>query len=110
MRAALDEGHAEATDLAELLVMKGLPFRDAYGAVKAAIAAADEKGKRLAELSAADFDAASPLFRAVALDVAALGSWLEPAACVARRSLTGGPAPATVRAELERLKAFSMTP
>ncbi len=110
MRAALDSGHAEATDLAELLVLKGLPFRDAYGAVKAAIAVADQKGARLADLSAADFDAASPLFRVAKIDVAALGPWLEPAACVARRSLTGGPAPATVRAELERLKAFSLTP
>jgi argininosuccinate lyase len=107
MRAALDEGFVEATDLAELLVIKGVPFRDAYGATKHAIAAASAAGKRLHALNAVELAAASPAFAAAGLDPAALADWLDPAACVARRSHVGGPAPETVRAELARLRALT---
>jgi argininosuccinate lyase len=106
MRAALYEGHVEATDLAELLVFKGVPFRDAYGATKTAIAAATAAGKSLHQLSAAELAQASPSFAAAGLDPASLAAWLDPAACVARRSHVGGPAPRTVAAELERLKGL----
>jgi argininosuccinate lyase len=104
MRAALDEGYVEATDLAELLVIKGVPFRDAYDATKAAIAAASAAGKRLHDLSAAELDLSSPAFAQAGLEPSSLKAWLDPAACIARRSHTGGPAPATVERELRRLK------
>jgi len=104
MRAALDEGFVEATDLAELLVMKGIPFRDAYGATKAAIAAAEGAGKRLHELSEEELECASPAFAQAGLEPDTLKAWLDPAACVDRRSHIGGPAPATVERELRRLK------
>ena len=106
MRAALDQGHVEATDLAELLVIKGVPFRDAYGATKNAIAAATAAGKRLHQLSAAELAEASAAFAAVGLDPASLAAWLDPAACVARRKHVGGPAPKTVAVELQRLKGL----
>lgn len=104
MRAALDGGFVEATDLAELLVMKGIPFRDAYGATKAAIAAAEGAGKRLHELSEGELELASPAFARAGLEPGSLEAWLDPAACVDRRGHIGGPAPATVARELRRLK------
>lgn len=106
MAAALDSGFAEATDLAELLVVKGVPFRDAYGATKAAIAAAVAKGISLASFDDVALAGASPAFAAAGIRAADLASYLTPAACVARRALVGGPAPARVREELSRLLAF----
>jgi argininosuccinate lyase len=50
MRAAALEGHATATDLADYLVRKGVPFRDAHGAVARAVRAADAAGCDLARL------------------------------------------------------------
>jgi argininosuccinate lyase len=50
MRAALRQGFATATDLADYLVKKGLPFRDAHEAVALAVRAAEAKGCDLAEL------------------------------------------------------------
>ena len=50
MRAAALEGHATATDLADYLVRKGVPFRDAHEAVARAVRAAEKAGCDLAEL------------------------------------------------------------
>ena len=54
MRAAAMKGFATATDLADYLVKRGLPFRDAHHAVGAAVKFAEEKGCDLAELSLAE--------------------------------------------------------
>jgi argininosuccinate lyase len=51
MRAALAQGHATATDLADYLVKKGLPFRDAHEAVALAVRAAEERGLDLSSLN-----------------------------------------------------------
>ena len=51
MRAALQEGFATATDFADYLVRKGLPFRDAHEAVGCAVRLASEKNCQLHELS-----------------------------------------------------------
>ena len=51
MRAAALQGYATATDLADYLVKKGLPFRDAHEAVARAVRACDDRGCDLAELS-----------------------------------------------------------
>ncbi|MCL2645360.1 MAG: argininosuccinate lyase, partial [Betaproteobacteria bacterium] len=51
MRAALAQGHATATDLADYLVKKGLPFRDAHEAVALAVRAAEGRGLDLSRLS-----------------------------------------------------------
>ncbi|HSD00095.1 MAG TPA: argininosuccinate lyase, partial [Casimicrobiaceae bacterium] len=54
MRDAAREGHATATDLADYLVKKGLPFREAHEAVARAVRSAAQQGKDLADL---DLDA-----------------------------------------------------
>src|ERR1035437_7096305 len=51
MRAALGQGYATATDLADYLVKKGLPFRDSHEAVARAVRAAETQGVDLAGLS-----------------------------------------------------------
>ncbi|NDP43873.1 MAG: argininosuccinate lyase, partial [Aromatoleum sp.] len=61
MRAAAREGFATATDLADYLVKKGLPFRDAHEAVARAVRHAEGEGADLADLSLADLLTFSPL-------------------------------------------------
>ena len=61
MRAALDQGFATATDLADYLVKKGLPFRDAHEAVARAVRAAEQKGCDVSDLSLAELQGFSPL-------------------------------------------------
>jgi len=105
MAAALEAGFSEATDLAELLVVKGVPFRDAYAATKAAIASATAKGVNLSSLGDAGLTAASEAFAMAGLEASGLAEYLKPASCVARRNLIGGPAPQRVREEIARLRA-----
>ena len=61
MRRAALEGHATATDLADYLVKKGLPFRDAHEAVARAVRAAEQKSCDLATLPIEELRAFSPL-------------------------------------------------
>ena len=98
MRAALAEGFATATDLADYLVRKGLPFRDAHEVVARAVRAAEAKGVDLADLGHAELKAFSPL---VGEDVAAV---LTPEGSVASRRHIGGTAPEAVRAAIARAR------
>ncbi len=98
MRAALRQGYATATDLADYLVKKGLPFRDAHEAVARAVRAAEEKGCDLAELGLDALRGFSPLIAADALAVLAVEGSL------ASRAHFGGTAPAQVRAAIERAR------
>ena len=99
MAAALKQGYATATDLADYLVKQGLPFRDAHEAVARAVRAAETKGCDLAELSLAELQAFSPLIEA---DVSAV---LTVAGSLAARDHVGGTAPNQVRAAIARLRA-----
>ncbi len=96
MRAAAG-GFALATDLAEYLVARGIPFRKAHGIVGALVRDCAEKGKSLSELSFEELKERSPGFER---EVLAL---LTPENSLKRRAVIGGPAPATVRARLGRL-------
>ena len=60
MRAAAREGFATATDLADYLVKKGMPFRDAHEAVARAVRHAEAKGVDLADLPLAELQAFAP--------------------------------------------------
>jgi argininosuccinate lyase len=98
MLEALNEGFATATDLADYLVRKGLPFRDAHEAVARAVRAAETAGKDLAQLSTAELRAFSPL---VGDDVHAV---LTAQGSVASRSHIGGTSPEAVRAAIARAR------
>jgi argininosuccinate lyase len=91
MRNAALQGFATATDLADYLVKKGLPFRDAHEAVARAVRHAETAGVDLADLSLADLRQFSPL---IASDVRKVLT-LEGSA--AARKHVGGTAPAQVR-------------
>jgi argininosuccinate lyase len=91
MRAAAAEGFSTATDLADYLVRKGLPFRDAHEAVARAVRLASERACDLAELGVATLREFSPLVDDDVLAVLSLEGSLA-----ARRHL-GGTAPDAVR-------------
>jgi argininosuccinate lyase len=99
MAAALKQGYATATDLADYLVKKGLPFRDAHEAVARAVRAAESKGCDLADIPLTELKLFSPL---IADDVFAV---LTVAGSLAARNHIGGTAPAQVRAAIARARA-----
>jgi argininosuccinate lyase len=97
-RAAL-RGHATATDLADYLVKKGLPFRDAHEAVAHAVKAAIARGVELAQLPLDELRAFHPAIERDVFDVLSLRGSLEA------RSTLGGTAPDQVRAQCARHRA-----
>ena len=99
MAAALKQGYATATDLADYLVKRGLPFRDAHEAVARAVRAAETKGCDLADLPLAELRAFSPLIADDVFDV------LTVAGSLAARDHIGGTAPGQVRAAIARARA-----
>ena len=103
-RAAAAQGFSTATDLADYLVKKGLPFRDAHHAVGAAVGLAASRGCDLAELSLTELQGFSPL---VADDVFA---HITPEASVAARTTHGGTAPSEVRKAIARARAAEQQP
>ncbi|MDP1957749.1 MAG: argininosuccinate lyase, partial [Rhodocyclaceae bacterium] len=96
MAAALKQGYATATDLADYLVKKGLPFRDAHEAVARAVRAAETQGCELAELPLAELQAFSSLIGLDVFDV------LSVAGSLAARDHFGGTAPQQVKAAILR--------
>jgi len=98
MRTALRQGFATATDLADYLVKKGLPFRDAHEAVALAVRAAEEKGCDLAELGLDTLRGFSPLIGADALAA------LSVEGSLAARAHVGGTAPTRVREAIARAR------
>ena len=98
MRAALAEGHATATDLADYLVRQGVPFRDAHEVVARAVREAEDRGMDLAGLPLAMLRRFSPKIGA---DVKRV---LTPEGSVAARNHIGGTAPAQVRKAAARAR------
>ncbi|WP_372695830.1 argininosuccinate lyase [Immundisolibacter sp.] len=99
LREAARAGYATATDLADYLVRKGLPFRDAHEVVGRAVRAAASDERDLADMTLDELRAFSPLIDADIFDVLTLeGS-------VAARDHLGGTAPRQVRAAVRRARA-----
>jgi len=98
MRAAALQGYATATDLADYLVKKGLPFRDAHEAVAHAVRACDIAKCDLSEMSLEKLREFSPL---IEQDVFAV---LTLEGSVAARDHVGGTAPNQVRAAIARVR------
>jgi len=103
MRSAALEGHATATDLADYLVRKGVPFRDAHEAVARAVRAADAAGSDLSALPLKtlrrfSFAIGADVFKSLTLE----GS-------VSSRNHVGGTAPAQVKAAITRARARRRT-
>jgi argininosuccinate lyase len=98
MRKAALEGHATATDLADYLVKKGLPFREAHEAVAQAVRFAEGRGCGLADLKLPDLQQFSPL---IGEDVFAA---LTLEGALKARSHIGGTAPARVKAAIAKAR------
>ena len=100
MRRAASAGFINATDCADYLTKKGLPFRDAYTVVGNLVYYCTERGKGLEDLSLEELRQISPLFDGDVYE--ALG--LE--ACMGQRKSWGGPAPEETARQIQSLEAF----
>src|SRR5690606_17946650 len=95
---AVGRGHLLATELADYLVAKGLPFRRAHDIAGALVRRAIERGVELGQLGLDELKAESPLSEADVPD------WLDVARAVDRRDLVGGPARSRILAEVARVR------
>lgn len=99
MEAASREGFMEATDLADYLVSKGVPFRRSHELVGTIVLHAIQTGKRLPELTLEEYQQFSPCFEDDIHQV------LQARTILSRRANPGGTAPEQVEAALARVKA-----
>ena len=99
MRAAVQQGFATATDLADYLVKRGLPFRDAHEAVALAVRFAEGQGCDIGDLSLEQLRQFSPLIEQDVFEVLTLEGSLNA------RNHIGGTAPAQVRAAITRARS-----
>ncbi|MBW8078092.1 MAG: argininosuccinate lyase [Gallionella sp.] len=100
MRNAALQGYATATDLADYLVKKGVPFRDAHEAVALAVRFAEQRGCDLSEIDLAELQKFSPL---IAQDVYQV---LSLEGSLASRNHIGGTSPNQVTAAIARGRMF----
>ena len=99
MRAAIDPGML-ATDLADYLVEKGLPFRQAHAVAGQAVQLAGKSGKSLSDLSLEEFKSINPIFDSNVQQV------FDPRRSVARRNVVGGTAPEAVKKQIQNAKSI----
>src|SRR3954466_2270625 len=99
MEAAARDDFLAATDLADLLVRRGVPFRESHGIVASLVRSAVDQGKRLSELSDAEVAEAAPQLDGGLRDVLAEGAWLES------KVSEGGTSLERVREQLGRARA-----
>ena len=100
LRRAASEGFINATDCADYLVKKGMPFRDAYTCVGKLVHFCIDCGKTLETLTLAEYQAVSPLF---AEDVYQA---IDLQTCLEGRTVPGGPAPSAVQAHLDAVHSW----
>jgi argininosuccinate lyase len=98
MLAAIEPGMM-AVDLADYLVVRGLPFRQAHAIASRAVALGEEKGIALSDLPLEDLRSLSPLFGEDVREV------FDIRRALARRSVLGGTGPQALRRQLEAAKA-----
>ena len=98
MRAAVESGFLLATELADYLAAKGVPFREAHGIVNSLVESALAEGKQLRDLTLDDYRRASEHFEQDVLDIT-----VESA--IAKRDIVGGTAPNRVRDAITAARA-----
>ena len=99
MRAAASRGYATATDLADYLVKKGIPFRDAHEVVAHAVKTAQQQNKDLSELSLSELQTFNANIAEDVFEVLSLEGSLNA------RNTLGGTAPAQVQTQIARHRA-----
>ena len=100
MLQAANEGFINATDCADYLVKKSLPFRDAYTIVGQTVSYCIEHKKTLETLSIEEYKSFSDLFEGDVYDAINLFN------CVQKRKVIGGPAKETVLKQIESVNVF----
>ena len=101
MRRAAAGGFINATDCADFLVGKGLPFRDAYKATGELVARCIREGLTLETLQLEAYREVCELFDEGVYEAISLEK------CVSDRTPLGGPAPENVRAQAKRVQALT---
>ncbi|MBM3469867.1 MAG: argininosuccinate lyase [Armatimonadetes bacterium] len=99
MREALRGGHLTATEVADYLVRRRVPFREAHRLAGQVVCAAEAAGRELWELPLEDYRRISPEFQGDVLDAA------TPEGAVASKDVPGGTAPARVAGAMESARA-----
>ena len=100
MRQMLDDDFSNATDMADYLVRKGLPFREAHSVVGRAVRLAIETERSLTEIPLSELQGLSSLFDAGILDA------LQIETCIEARKSEGGTASAQVRQALTNCRSI----
>ena len=100
MRAAAARGFINATDCADYLTKKGVPFRDAYKITGGLVAQCIARGLTLETLPLDDYRAAGAAFDSDIYEAIALET------CVRGRTSAGGPSPQAVKAQIASARAF----
>lgn len=100
LRDAVSKGFINATDCADYMVKKGLPFRSAYKIVGKLVAYCIEHKKTLETLSLDEYHIASPIFEEDVYKA------IDPDICVAGRACYGGPAPERVLEQIEDMRKY----
>ena len=101
MLAAAKGGYINATDLADYLAKKGVPFRTAYKPTGRLVADCAERGAALEDLTLEEFRAYSPVFESDLYDAISLEK------CVERRTSAGGASPVNIAAQLDYLRGIT---
>ena len=100
MRRAANGGFISATDCADYLAKKGLPFREAYGIVGKLVGHCVATGHSLETLPLEEYQKLCPLFEQDVYDALSLET------CVNGRKVYGGPAPEAVKVQIANIEAF----
>lgn len=100
MADSCEGGFLNATDVADYLVRKGMPFRTAHGVSAKLVRSAIEKNCKLEELDFSEYKEASPLFENDIFDL------ITSKKCVEIRNITGGPASEQVQKQIDVLEKF----
>ena len=98
MRNAASKGFINATDCADYLTKKGMPFRDAYRCIGALDSYGQDHNQTLETLSLEEYKQVNELFEEDIFEAISLDT------CVNMRVVKGGPAPQTVKAHIEQVK------
>ena len=100
MADSCEGGFLNATDVADYLVRKGMPFRTAHGVSAKLVRSAIEKNCNLEEIDFSEYKKASPLFENDIFDL------ITSKKCVEIRNITGGPASEQVQKQIDVLGKF----
>ena len=100
MAESCEGGFLNATDVADYLLRKGMPFRTAHGVSAKLVRSAIEKNCKLEEIDFSEYKKASPLFENDIFDL------ITSKKCVEIRNITGGPASEQVQKQIDVLEKF----